>query len=396
MKAFGLIVGILGAVICSWTMLIMAVRSEFFPDSGTIEKVPDQVRIASANSAVATKLSGRTPSEEVTGQVRPTPHPGLSPEPAMPRTEGKEFDLERVEVKKSDLERLSESHARKLADLKRGLVGPSSRVTNAADSMDSAVRKFRLAEQRFETEMAIRNKNPLLDLPAPALAQPPDAQQILSLDAAITEFEKAIAGYISASKEAVFEFHRQTKGVTRQGEADRDWLEEALAVSEVSQALFLCHARQRLVDLYSSGRFDLWPNLAGVAQAPFTLGCTKSINEARFAQDRSYTPCFVDKALLVIAQDHAEEMARVDKTLPTYVIDDPGVSRRLGGGLTVKAINSYCVGNEQLPADPAFLIKYILKQKSGAILLSDESRVGVGTCRSKTGKWYISLLLAAR
>ena len=227
-------------------------------------------------------------------------------------------------------------------------------------------------------------------------SQLPDAQQIQVLDSAIIEFEKAIGAYISASKEAVFEFYRQTKGVTRQGEADRDWLAEALELPEVSKAFFICHARQRLVDMYSSGRFDLWPNLAGVAQAQFTFGCVKSINEERFVQDRGYTPCFVDKQLLVVAQDHAEEMARIDKTLPTYVVDNPRTSERLIGGISVKEINSFCVCNEQLPAHPAMLIKYLLKQSSGAVLLSRENSVGVGTCRSDSGNWYISLLLAPR
>ncbi len=396
MKILGLVVGVLGAVLCSWAVLIMVVRSEFFPDIGIVEKGTGPVEISSEDSPGTVTPAGPTPSGIASGQIRPTPYQTLEPEPEIPRPERKVSDPARTEPKKSDLERLTESHQRKLADLKRGLVGPAVRVATAANTIEKAVQKFRADEQIFETEMAIRNKYPTLDLPTPPIPQLPDPQQILGLDSAITEFEKAIAGYISASKEAVFEFHRQTKGVTRQGEADRDWLDEALVLPEVSQGLYLCHARQRLVDMFYWGRFDLWPNLEGVAPARFTYGCVKSINEARFAKDRSYTPCFVDKALLIVAQDHAEEMARIDKNLPTFVIDDPGVSKRLGGDIPVDAINSFCVGNEMPPPGPDSFIKCLLKQKSGTVLLSQESRVGVGTCKSRTGKWYISLLMAPR
>lgn len=402
MKLLGLVVGVLGAVLYTWAVLIMAVRSAFFPDIGIVKSGQGPVIASSAINPGESKPPGqnmptkRTPSEEATGQVRPTPNPGYGPEPPIPRPGPKESDPARIEPKKSDLERLTESHNRKLADLKRGLVGPAVRVATAANTMEAAVRKFRADEQIFETEMGIRNKNPILNLPNPPIPQLPDPQQILGLDSAITEFEKAIAGYNSASKEAVFEFYRQTKGITRQGEAERDWIGEALELDEVSNGLFLCHARQRLVDMYHSGRFDLWPNLEGVAPASFTYGCVKSINQARFTQDRSYTPCFIDKALLIVAQDHAQEMARVDKNLPKYVVDDPGVSKRLGGVIPVEAINSFCNNNEKLPPTEAAYIRFLLKQESGAVLLSQESRVGVGICKSKTGKWYFSLLMAPR
>jgi hypothetical protein len=385
-------------VVLSASLFVYSLMREFFPK-------PDNANVAAGEVARGVDGGGRsefrTPSEIATGESSPTPNVGLlrpaSDVPKPPATVAGR--------RETDLERISESHQRRLAGLKSRLAGEAGELRSVHETMQTAVVDWKHEKKMFDYELSVRRRSPHLGLPTPTPPRRLPTHLPGELLKAIGKFERAVEQFINDAKEEAFSFRRDTAGVRRSQEVECDWLAEALALPDVAEAFYISHARERLVLAFTLRENDLQGKdrdfLAGVVPPAFTFGCIKRLNQLRFDKNPGFTPCFVDPALLAMAQDHARWMAQLNTLDPNYLDSDfmnGNMARKareslVSSGIAVERVVALCVQTEEMPREASWLVDYLATQGDAEWLLSNLDLAGIGASKSSSGVWYVSFVL---
>jgi uncharacterized protein YkwD len=114
-----------------------------------------------------------------------------------------------------------------------------------------------------------------------------------------------------------------------------------------------------------------------------------------FRKENRLSPLKPDVRLIVIAQQHARNMARQDRFGDTdkngHVLDGNGLEHRIQvGGYTFGRVAEN-VGYQLNKRDPAASMMEGWKTSPGHrrnLLLSDVTEIGVGAAQGKSGRWY--------
>lgn len=114
-----------------------------------------------------------------------------------------------------------------------------------------------------------------------------------------------------------------------------------------------------------------------------------------FRKENRASPLKPDVRLIVIAQQHARNMARQDRFGDSdkngHVLDGNGLDHRIQVGGYVFARVAENVGYQLNKPDPAASMMTGWKTSPGHrrnLLLTDVTEIGVGAAQGKSGRWY--------